>query len=190
MKTHHIAHSTLSPRKGEAIPTRWRIVAYGDLPSLGGRPGWPQWQGVPSPHRGGEQRITPAHYVAQLLRPDLGEQVGDRNDHAGFAGHPSPLTLRGADLGEVSAELTPGREGSWWARWRVRGHEAPTPGERKWLDEQALPHLSSYLDDHRAELDAEYVERYRAHGAEQVADALRQVEKMGEEFAAIMAKYA
>jgi hypothetical protein len=118
----------------------------------------------------------PERYRCNLLRADYDPATaeGNRRDFAGFgyAGEPiapGALTLRGKDLGEVTIEAGRYVRDVAVSRITVRGHYAPTPAERAWIEAEVWPVLAGYIEASRAGLRAAMLAGLRERCAAEVA---------------------
>ena len=138
MKTIQIEIET---KKGEKRMTTWGLTQDHPWPSLGGSCGRLAWQDNNIFPRYGQPAAGLGNkYYATLLRSDWTPENSNNNrlDYAGYVedrsetAAPGSITLRGKSMGETSATIGV-RPDSNYCSWKVRGFDAPTPGEVAFL---------------------------------------------------------
>lgn len=150
MKAPFIAEIEITLKKGATIKTRWLVERVRPFPDLD-RAYALEWRnhGGTLPQYGSTQG-HPERYRAAMLA-DGGTPPAenwDRTHLAGFDGNPGSFTFRGNDLGEVSAEDI-NLEHPEWDTFKVRGYNAPTPGEHEFLRAQVSPALHAFIRANR-----------------------------------------
>lgn len=192
---HHIMNIDL-PKHG---PARFIVEQAPEYCSLDGGRRWQTNALFPTYRKDPEPVRLPAAYRAFLLAHNATPTEGEPWNREILAGYipydydatgarittpnPGTITLRGRDLGELSAHISGD-----WITYRTDAHRDPSPGEKKWLDSHLTPALKSYIQEHRASL---YADAYAATLAS-IADALRnaraELDKLEEEARAQSAK--
>ena len=174
MKTIQIEIET---KKGEKRMTTWGLTQDHPWPSLSGSCGRLTWQDNSIfPRYGAPATGLDKRYHAALLRSDWNPEnaKNNRQDYAGYVedrsetAAPGSITLRGKSMGETSATIGV-RPDSNYCSWKVRGFDAPTPGEvaflrtiesalvsgirenEKSLRQQAIMEIKESIDNHMSE---------------------------------------
>ena len=163
----HIVEIEVSPRKGETVLTRWHVWQITPCPDIWSlQAGWRNAEGL-LPSYGNPGGDLAPKYRAGLLRPDWTPDMPEnRIAYSGYDGNPCAVTIRGREIGEVSAHVSPW-PGKLGARFDGGYGVNLTPGERSFFADQCGAALVEYIETHAAELraDALAVIRARMEGA-------------------------
>lgn len=189
MRTIH----TVTVKKSEVVTLAWLIrqdIPYPDIEGHGSL----SWRnaGTLQSHYGTPASPLPKRYRAYLL-PTVESDAPtrfNRTQLAGYDSNPAPLTLRGASLGEISAEITPWplhMGGGSHVSYQVRGFSDPTPGERAWLDANITPHLVATVEAQAEPLHAEAVNLIHENLKERIDKAKLDLARLETEAAAMLA---
>lgn len=180
----HICTFTIPGKVAQA--SRWIITQdhpWPDIATNGGELAWRNFGGLFGSYGTEATGIAP-YYRCNLAMAE-GEIPEDynRRHFAGYASKPGDpetpgtLTLRGRSLGEMSIEFNLAQEPI-WPVIRVRGFDAPTPGERDWIKTTIIPPLLEFVKAHATDLRQEAINATLKKMRAEIAEARATIEKL------------
>lgn len=186
-----ITSFNINTKKGESQWTRWLISQEIPHPQIHseGTLNWRNGEGL-FPRYGNPATGLAERYYCYLLRSDIDvAAIPENYGRAVFAGFteynkpgalPAPGTIkfRGKDLGEMTIYFGNNPD---WPDIRIRCNETPSGGEREMITAQIIPPLKFFINQSKAALRANAVERVRKRIDSEFSDTQGELKKLREE---------